>query len=90
MHDVPPSVFSRRVYCRNRHLELMQLRTMQTLALPFDVAFFVHQRMREVKLEEKASSAEGNVSIEAHVKFDVLKAQADRQVGLGAAALAAW
>ena len=59
----------------------MQLRTMQTLPLPFDVAFFVHQRMREVKLEEKASSAEGNVSIEAHVKFDALKAQADRQVG---------
>lgn len=57
----------------------MQLRTMQTLPLPFDVAFFVHQRMREVKLEEKSNSADGNVSIETHVKFDFLKAHADRQ-----------
>jgi hypothetical protein len=69
-----------RVYCHNRHLELSQLRVLQHMSCPFDVAFFVHQRLREVKLEEKASSAKGNVSIETHVKFDVLKARADRQV----------
>jgi hypothetical protein len=69
-----------RVYCHNRHLELSQLRVLQHMSCPFDVAFFVHQRLREVKLEEKAGSAKGNVSIEAHVKFDALKARADRQV----------
>ncbi len=74
-----------RVYCHNRHLELSQLRVLQHVSCPFDVAFFVHQRLREVKLEEKAGSAKGNVSIEAHVKFDALKARADRQVPSSAA-----
>ena len=71
-----------RMYCGNRHIEQLELRALQSQPLPFDVAFFVYQRSRELKLEEKASRVEGKMSIEAHVKFDMYKARADRQVRL--------
>ena len=48
-----------RVYCHNRHLEMTQLRVLQQSPLPFDVAFFVHLRTREIKAEEKSHSADG-------------------------------
>ena len=38
-----------RVYCKIRHVELSQLRIMERMPMPFDVAFFVHQRLREVR-----------------------------------------
>jgi hypothetical protein len=50
-----------RVYCQNKHLEMMQLRALQHMPLPFDVAFFLHQRLQEIKQEEKSrSSATGD------------------------------
>lgn len=48
-----------RVHVQNRHLELMQLRTLQHMEVPFDVAFFVTQRLRELKQEEKLHQIEG-------------------------------
>ena len=69
-----------RMYCGNRHIEQLELRALQSQPLPFDVAFFVYQRSRELKLEEKASRVAGTMTIEAHMKFDTYKARADRQV----------
>ena len=69
-----------RVYCANQHMEQLELRALQSMSLPFDVAFFVYQRCRELKLEEKASRVAGTMTIEAHMKFDTYKARADRQV----------
>jgi hypothetical protein len=51
-----------RVYVQNRHLELMQLRALSNIPAPFDVAFFVAQRLRELKLDDKAMRVEGGAS----------------------------
>ncbi len=51
-----------RVHVQNRHLELMQLRTLQQLEVPFDIAFFVAQRLRELKQEDKATRVEGGTA----------------------------
>ena len=69
-----------RVYCCNRYIEQLELKSLQATSLPFDVAFFVFQRRRELKLEEKAGRIPGTMSIEAHIKFDACKARVDRQV----------
>ena len=69
-----------RVYCANRHMEQLELKALQSMSLPFDVAFFVYQRCRELKLEEKASRVAGTMTVETHMKFDTYKARADRQV----------
>jgi hypothetical protein len=44
---------------QNRHLELMQLRALQHMQVPFDVAAFAALRLRELKQEERAVQAEG-------------------------------
>ena len=69
-----------RVYCANQHMEQLELKALQSMSLPFDVAFFVYQRCRELKLEEKASRVAGTMTVETHLKFDTYKARADRQV----------
>ncbi len=48
-----------RVHVRNRHLELNQLRALQAMPLPFDVRFFVVERMRELKALDKADRGGG-------------------------------
>ena len=67
------------MYCDNRYIEQQALKSLQSMPLPFDVAFFVYQRCRELKLEEKASRVTGTMSVEGRIKFDSHKARADRQ-----------
>ena len=48
-----------RVHVHNRHLENIQLRVLENGSVPFDVAFFVMQRQKEIKAVEKADRPEG-------------------------------
>ncbi len=48
-----------RVYVRNRHLEAVQLRVLEKMPMPFDVAFFVLMRQRELKAADRAERPEG-------------------------------
>ncbi len=53
------------VQCNSTHLEIMELRVLERMPLPFDVYFFVAKRLREVKREEKARAAEGDMCVPA-------------------------
>ena len=48
--------------------------------MPFDIAFFVAQRRREIRLAEKATLESGSMTIESHMKFDSYRAQVQRLV----------
>jgi hypothetical protein len=48
-----------RVYVRNRHLEAVQLRVLEKMPMPFDVALFVFMRQRELKAADRAERPEG-------------------------------
>ena len=48
-----------RVHVQNRNLELMQLRRLQPVAVPVAEAFFVAQRLRALKQEDKANRVYG-------------------------------
>ena len=54
-----------RTYVRSRHMELLQLRAIQRLNPPFDVAFIVAHRLRHIKKMDKASLTEGGRSCSA-------------------------
>ena len=66
-----------RMYHENLHLEKLVLQSLCRGSLPLDVAFFVYQRMRELKADAKAAQTAGRVSVEGHVKFNALKARAE-------------
>ena len=51
-----------RLYVLNRHLENIQLRVLENSSVPFDVAFFVMQRQKEIKAADKAARPGGCVS----------------------------
>jgi hypothetical protein len=70
-----------RYWHSNKYLELRQLNRLAGLhPLPFDVAFFLYQRRRQMRLDAKAAAAGSTMSIEAHVKFGNLKVEADKAV----------
>ena len=50
-----------RVYVRNRHLESVQLRTLEKMPVPFDVAFFVMLRQRGMKASDRADRPAGGL-----------------------------
>ena len=54
-----------RYWFDNRHLEMRQLNRMaEHAALPFDVAFFLYQRRRQMKLEAKLAAAGNAMTVE--------------------------
>ena len=55
-----------RLYVLNRHLENIQLRVLENSSVPFDVAFFVMQRQKEIKAADKAARPEGGACPHAH------------------------
>ena len=68
-----------RYFHGNRHIEERHLKELELMALPFDVAFFVYQRRREIRLADKAKNG-SSMSVEAHVKFTRLRQETERQV----------
>jgi hypothetical protein len=69
-----------RVHVRNRHLETVQLRTLEKMSVPFDVAFFVMLRQRGVKAADRADRPDGGT--QAWTLFHMEKAEEMSQ-GLG-------
>ena len=68
-----------RYFHGNRHIEERHLKALELMALPFDVAFFMYQRRREIRLADKAKNG-SSMSVEAHVKFTRLRQETERQV----------
>jgi hypothetical protein len=67
-----------RVYVRNRHLETVQLRTLEKMSVPFDVAFFVMLRQRGVKAADRADRPDGGMVL---ARLGIPKAALERGGG---------
>ena len=66
------------MYHNNFYVEQQQLRHLEQCQLPFDIAFFVAQRRRDIRLAEKSSMPPGTLTMDGHVKLDILRAKVNR------------
>ena len=69
-----------RYYHQNSFVEMLHLKMLQQASLPFDLAFFVAQRNRDIRLAQKASLEPGTMTVETHMKLEVLRSQTNRLV----------
>ena len=69
-----------RLYHRNNFVEMVNLKRLEGLgsALPVDVAFFIMQRHREIRISQKAMHEPGTLTVDAHMKVDSMRKPTDR------------